>query len=76
MNGDPDLWKEVAGWLGGLLILPLGYVWKKVNSSVQKDDFREFVERFDKHCDQDRETQSKLFDKCDEIKTLLIERLK
>lgn len=76
MNTDPDLWKEVAGWLGGLLIVPLGYVWKKVNSSVQKDDFKEFCARFDQHVRDDRETQAKLFDKIDDLKTTMIERLK
>lgn len=39
MNTDPEVWKEVATWLGGLLVLPLGYVWKKVNGAVQKTDF-------------------------------------
>lgn len=73
---DPDFWQEVSKWLAGLVAVPVLYVWKKVNSSVQKEDFKEFCTRFDQHVRDDRETQAKLFDKCDEIKTLLIERMK
>jgi hypothetical protein len=49
---------------------------KRFAKKIDQEDFKEFIARFDKHCDQDRETQAKLFDKCDEIKTLLIERVK
>ena len=47
---------------------------KRFARKLEKDDFKDFMERFDKHCEHDREVQAKLFDKCDEIKTLLIER--
>jgi hypothetical protein len=73
---DPDFWHEATKWLAGALAVPVVYVWKKVNSSVQKEDFKEFCMRFDQHVRDDREVQAKLFDKCDEIKTLLIERTK
>jgi len=73
---DPDFWHELSKWLAGIVAVPVVYVWKKVNSSVQKEDFKEFCARFDQHVRDDREIQAKLFDKCDEIKTLLIERLK
>lgn len=73
---DPEFWQDAAKWLAGVLVLPIGFVWKKVNSAVQKDDFQEFCRRFDQHVRDDRETQAKLFDKVDEVKTLLIERLK
>ena len=46
----------------------------RFSKKMDRDDFKDFLERFDKHCDNDREIQAKLFDKCDEIKTLLIER--
>jgi len=73
---DPSFWQEATKYLAGLLVLPIAFVWKRVNSSVQKDDFLEFTKRFDQHVRDDREVQAKLFDKCDEIKTLLIERIK
>lgn len=75
MNGDPDIWQEATKWLAGIVAVPVLYVWKKVNSSVQKDEFKEFCARFDQHCRDDREVQAKLFDKVDEVKTLLIERM-
>lgn len=73
---DPDFWQEVSKWLAGAVAIPVLYVWKRVNSSVQKEDFQEFCKRFDQHVRDDREVQAKLFDKVDEVKTLLIERLK
>jgi hypothetical protein len=73
---DPDFWQEAAKWLAGLIVLPLGYVWRKVNNSVQKEDFKDFCQRFDQHCRDDRETQAKLFDKIDDLKTTIIERMK
>lgn len=73
---DPDFWQEAAKWIAGVLVIPIGYVWRRVNSSVQKDDFKEFCARFDKHCDQDREVQAKLFDRIDDLKTTIMERTK
>jgi len=72
---DPEFWKSAVNYLWGLLLIPVGVVWKRVDNAVQKDDFKDFISRFDQHVRDDRETQAKLFDKCDEIKTLLIERM-
>jgi hypothetical protein len=49
---------------------------KRFDKKVEKDDFKEFMARFDKHVEHDQQIQAKLFDKCDEIKDILIERLK
>jgi hypothetical protein len=46
----------------------------RFGKKMDKDDFKEFCERFDKHCDNDREIQAKLFDKIDEVKNILINR--
>lgn len=73
---DPDFWQEVSKWLAAAMAVPVLYVWKRVNGSVQKDEFQEFCKRFDQHVRDDRETQAKLFDKIDDLKTTLIERLK
>lgn len=73
---DPEFWKTAAQWLWAALLVPVGVLWKKADGAIQKDDFKEFISRFDQHCRDDRETQAKLFDKVDEVKTLLIERTK
>ena len=72
---DPEFWQEAAKYLWGVLLIPVGIVWKKVDGAVQKDDLKDFISRFDQHVRDDRETQAKLFDKVDEVKTLLIERM-
>mgnify|MGYP003393006471 CR=1 FL=1 len=73
---SPDpIWEEATKWLAGIVAVPVLYVWKKVNNSVQKDDFKEFLTRFDQHVRDDRETQAKLFDRIDDLKTTVLERL-
>ena len=72
---DPNIWQEISKWLAGILAAPLVYLWTRVNSTVQKDDFKEFCARFDQHCRDDREVQGKLFDKLDDLKTTVLERL-
>ena len=63
---DPD-WLEATKHLWAVLALPIGYVWKKVNGAVQKEDFKESVKEItgalDKHVEQDRETFIKLFER-------------
>jgi hypothetical protein len=46
----------------------------RFGKKLDKDDFRDFMDRFDEHARNDREIQAKLFDKIDEVKTILIER--
>ena len=71
---EPDFWRTATDYLWGVLLIPVGMVWKRVDNSVQKDDFKDFISRFDEHVKNDREVQAKLFDKIDEVKTILIER--
>ena len=71
---DPDFWQEAAKRLAGVLVLPVGYVWKKVNGSVQREEFKDFLTRFDQHVRDDREVQAKLFDRIDDLKTTILDR--
>ena len=48
----------------------------RFGKKMDKDDFKEFYQRFDQHCRDDRETQAKLFDRIDDLKTTLLERTK
>lgn len=52
------------------------WIEKRFEKKMDKSEFRDFMQRFDDHVRNDREVQAKLFDKCDEIKTLLIERVR
>jgi hypothetical protein len=72
---DPSFLQDYVKYLWSVLLLPVGILWKKVDGAVQKDDFKDFIARFDQHVRDDRETQAKLFDKVDEVKTLLLERI-
>lgn len=71
-------WKELASWAWGLLLLPVGVVWKKADGAVQKDDFGKYAESvakaIEKHAesdekkfDQQRETMLAIFKKMDEM---------
>ena len=67
---SPDDWKELAKFSWGLLLLPVGVVWKKANGSVQKEDFkesmREMTDALKEHSDRDRDTFIKLFEKLEQ----------
>ena len=52
------------------------WIEKRFEKKMDKSEFKDFMERFDDHVKNDRDVQAKLFDKCDEIKTLLIERVR
>lgn len=64
---DPDSITELTKHLWAALALPLGYVWKKVNGAVQKEDFKEAMRditgALERHAEQDRETFIKLFER-------------
>lgn len=49
---------------------------KKVDKDDFKDFIKEFTGRFEQHARDDREIQAKLFDRIDDLKTTMLERLK
>ena len=51
------------------------WIEKRFSAKVNNSDFKEFCARFDQHCRDDREVQAKLFDKIDDLKTTIIERM-
>ena len=79
---DPDSFSLVEKIFGAVALVAVPVLgirtWleKRFDRKLSKDDFSEFCKRFDQHCRDDRETQSKLFDKIDDLKTTIIERLK
>jgi hypothetical protein len=78
---DPEsyglLGKLIAA--GSAIVLPVlgikSWADRQLEKKVSKDDFKGFLERFDEHCRNDREVQAKLFDRVDEVKNILIEKL-
>lgn len=78
---DPEsivLFAQVLGAgvaVGGPIWIARSWLEKRLGGKVGKDDFKEFCSRFDQHTRDDRETQAKLFDKIDELKTTIIERM-
>ena len=60
---DPDFWKDMAGWLWALLLLPMGKLWTRIWSAVQKDDFNKYAaevkETFKAHAEIDEKNAEK-----------------
>lgn len=48
----------------------------RLAKKLDKSDFAEFIQRFDQHTRDDRETQAKLFDRIDDLKTIILDRTK
>ena len=76
-NLDPGLWEKIAGFEWAALLIPIGYVWKRVTGAVQKDDFSKYAEEVkdiikahaeadEKSFDRQRDTMIKIFEKLDE----------
>ena len=76
IENDPSFWKQISEWMWTLLALPLVWIWKRIDGSVQRDDFKDFIHRFDEHVENDREIQAKIFDKIDDLKTTILTMLK
>ena len=76
IENDPSFWKQLSEWMWTLFALPLVWIWKRIDGSVQRDDFRDFIRRFDEHVENDREIQAKIFDKIDDLKTTILTTLK
>lgn len=62
--------------IGGPIWVARTWIEKRLAAKVEKGDFKEFMVRFDQHARDDRETQAKLFDKIDDLKTTILERSK
>ena len=79
---DPESYSLLAKVLGAAtaVVVPVwgarSWLEKRLGQKVSKDDFKEFCTRFDQHVRDDREIQAKLFDKIDDLKTTIIERIK
>ena len=80
MAADPDSFftaeKVIAAVVAVVTPIWGARTWleKRFARKLEKDDFKDFIKRFDEHVRNDREVQAKLFDKIDEVKTILIER--
>lgn len=36
---DPSFWEIAAKWLWGVVLIPLGIIWKRADNAVQKPEF-------------------------------------
>ena len=79
---NDEIWKQISGWLWAVLLLPIAGLWRKVETSVSRQELKEgvdaMVKLLDTHIQQDkesfgamRETQEKIFDKLDRQSDLL-----
>jgi len=82
---DPSLWKWLVEHLWAPVGAGVGVIWAMLNAriskvetkadvAVPKQDFRDYIERDQEEHERLRLTQAKIFDKLDEIKTLIIKR--
>jgi hypothetical protein len=78
---DPESYSLLSKVLaaGAGIVAPVwvarNWLENRFGKKLNKDDFKEFLERFDQHARDDREVQAKLFDKIDGLKDTIIERL-
>ena len=77
---DPSIWKQMTEWLWGIVLLPIGVLWKKADGAASKVDLKDSVNAIgaalDRHAEDDketrteiRETQRKIFERLDAVAT-------
>ena len=77
---DPSIWKQMAEWAWGVVLLPIGVLWKKADGAASKSELKETVDSIgkalDRHAEDDketrteiRETQRKIFERLDAVAT-------
>ena len=79
MSADlgPGIWEKIAGFEWAALLIPIGYVWKRVTGAVQKEDFvkyaqevkdaiREHAEHDEKMMERQRQTFLDIFEKLEQ----------
>lgn len=63
LTPDTGFWKDMAGWLWAILLLPVGKLWTRVEGAVQKDDFTKYAlevkETFKAHTEIDEKNAEK-----------------
>ena len=78
---DPEGMSLLAKVLGAAaaIVVPIwgARTWleKRFADKVKRNEFLEFLQRYEQHCRDDREIQAKLFDKLDEVKTILMDKM-
>jgi hypothetical protein len=45
VESDPGMWKQISGWLWGILLIPFGLLWRKADNAVSKEEFNEALAR-------------------------------
>ncbi len=40
---DPGFWQQAANYLWGVLLIPVGMLWKKADGAIQRDEFKEYA---------------------------------
>lgn len=63
---DLTLWEQAAKWAWAMLVVPLGWIWRRAADSVSKDDFKEVkdsVKQLYEEAKEDRKLVRDGFDK-------------
>jgi hypothetical protein len=79
---DPSLVAYVVGAVAAGAVAVVGWVGKNTlgriaaleSGKVDKADFTTFMQQSEQHRRENREVQAKLFDKVDELKTIMLDR--
>ena len=58
---DPGLWKQLSGWLWGVLAVPLAMLWRKADNAVPREEMREHLADDKETHAEFRETMKTLF---------------
>ena len=68
---DPSIWKQMAEWAWGVVLLPIGVLWKKADGAASKSELKDSVsnigEALKRHSEDVKETRMEFRDTTAEI---------
>ena len=71
---DPS-WKDFAGYLWAVLLIPVGMVWKKADGSASREELmalgKRIEESFETHRKEDRESFRQIFQNAEADRTMV-----
>lgn len=74
---DPGFWQQTSQWLWGLLLIPVGIVYRKADNAASREELKSAVEKmetsFETHRKEDRESFRQLFANAEEDRTVVRE---
>ena len=71
---DPGFWKQAADYLWAVLLIPVAALWRKVDTSVSRDELNIAMNVRDKATEESRRNVIKLFEAAEHDRRMIADK--